>query len=213
VVGRCAIGRSICGPSRGARPANKILLLGPGDYAMTNGKRDRRSVVFRVDVEDRSEPGGANAAASRPVPDADLVRGSGYQRRLEAALGGGLRRSDDREHHGPTPDIDDGGDLFRGNQQIHPVTQEDVHPWVGVDETRDFMKVSGEQQVGGSPSALPPTLVSFGTEDARVRRLPPVKGAPGKPSPITMGIKRKVPPRMHRHSKDARYRSKGPIVL
>src|SRR5437667_14953 len=61
----------ICGPEPRRAPANKICFSGPGDYAMTNGRRDRRSVVFRVDVEDRSEPGGANGP---PPPDRYRMR-------------------------------------------------------------------------------------------------------------------------------------------
>src|SRR5439155_19962092 len=40
----------ICGPEPRRAPANKICFSGPGDYALTNGKRAKRSVVFRVDV-------------------------------------------------------------------------------------------------------------------------------------------------------------------
>src|SRR4029077_4892657 len=41
-------------------PANKICFSGVGDFALSHGKRSTRSVIFRVDVEDRSEPGGTN---------------------------------------------------------------------------------------------------------------------------------------------------------
>ena len=111
----------ICGPEPRRAPANKICFSGPGDYAMTNGKRDKRSVVFRVDVEDRSEPGGANGP---PPPDRYRMRiwfvdpdsTDGLTLRSEVACADPTTES----ITAPTPDIDDGGDLFRGNQQIHP---------------------------------------------------------------------------------------------
>src|SRR5439155_23775665 len=46
-----------CGPLPAPSPANKICFSGVGKYTRTNSKRDE-NVVFRVDVEDRSEPGG-----------------------------------------------------------------------------------------------------------------------------------------------------------
>src|SRR2546426_1112628 len=111
----------ICGPEPRRAPANKICFSGPGDYAMTNGKRDKRSVVFRVDVEDRSEPGGANGP---PPPDRYRMRiwfvdpdtSDGLTLRQEVACADPTTES----ITAPTPDIDDGGSLFRGNQQIHP---------------------------------------------------------------------------------------------
>src|SRR5438094_43064 len=58
----------ICGPEPRRAPANKICFSGAGDYALTNGRRESRSVVFRGDVEDRSGPGGTNG---KPPPDRD----------------------------------------------------------------------------------------------------------------------------------------------
>src|SRR5439155_31345 len=72
VVGAlCNPGDRICGPEPRRAPANKICFSGPGNYALTNGKRAKRSVVFRVDVEDRSEPGGTNGP---PPPDRYRMR-------------------------------------------------------------------------------------------------------------------------------------------
>src|SRR2546426_950291 len=122
VVGAlCNPGDRICGPEPRRAPANKICFSGPGDYALSNGKRDRRSVVFRVDVEDRSEPGGTNGP---PPPDR-------YRMRIwfgdpDTSAGLDLRRAvacadpTTENISAPTPDIDDGGDLIRGNQQMHP---------------------------------------------------------------------------------------------
>jgi hypothetical protein len=111
----------ICGPEPRRAPANKICFSGPGDYAMTNGKRAGRSVVFRVDVEDRSEPGGTNGP---PPPDRYRMRiwfvgpdtSDGLTLRQAVACADPTTET----ITAPTPDIDDGGDLFRGNQQIHP---------------------------------------------------------------------------------------------
>src|SRR5207247_92503 len=122
VVGSlCNPGDRICGPEPRRAPANKICFSGPGDYALTNGLRSGRSVVFRVDVIDRSEPGGTNGA---PPPDR-------YRMRIwfvdpDTADGLTLRRAvacaDAKTEivPAPPPDIDDGGDLTRGNQQVHP---------------------------------------------------------------------------------------------
>jgi len=117
----------ICGPEPRRAPDNKICFSGAGDYALTNGKRDRRSVVFRVDVEDRSEPGGTNGT---PPPDRYRIRI--WLQDPDTTAGLDLRRevgcADPTTENltavpgatVPTPDIDDGGDLIRGNQQIHP---------------------------------------------------------------------------------------------
>src|SRR5207247_2295310 len=72
VVGAlCNPGDRICGPEPRRAPANKICFSGAGNYAPTNGPRAGRSVVFRVDVEDRSEPGGTNGP---PPPDRYRIR-------------------------------------------------------------------------------------------------------------------------------------------
>jgi len=122
VVGSlCNPGDRICGPEPRRAPANKICFSGPGDYALTNGKRAKRSVVFRVDVEDRSEPGGTNGP---PPPDRYRMRiwfvdpdtSDGLTLRQAVACADPTTET----ITAPTPDIDDGGDLFRGNQQIHP---------------------------------------------------------------------------------------------
>jgi hypothetical protein len=124
VVGTlCNPGDRICGPEPRRAPANKICFSGPGDYALTNGNRPSRSVVFRVDVEDRSEPGGTNGPAP---PDRYRMRiwfvdaDSSDGQALRAAVACADPTTEDLGGSVPTPDIDDGGDLIRGNQQIHP---------------------------------------------------------------------------------------------
>jgi hypothetical protein len=134
----------ICGPEPRRAPANKICFSGVGDYAETNGKRDRRSVVFRVDIEDRSEPGGTNGP---PPPDHYLMRiwllsdlgitdengPEGMALREQIACNpnsiGILSTTDTLDcsdlagcsnANTPAPSITDGGDLYRGNHQLHP---------------------------------------------------------------------------------------------
>jgi hypothetical protein len=110
----------ICGPTPRRAPANKICFSGPGLYAFKAGMRTR-SVVFRVDAEDRSEPGGRNGAAP---PDRYRMRiwfvdpdtGAGLELRQAVACADATTE----DITAPPPDVDDGGDVIRGNQQIHP---------------------------------------------------------------------------------------------
>src|SRR5207249_1670058 len=76
---------------------------------------------FRVDVEDRSQPG---ATMGQPPPDryrrrtwlVDPDTSDGLTRRQAVACAAPTAET----ITAPTPDIADGGNLFRGNQQIHP---------------------------------------------------------------------------------------------
>ena len=122
--GLCNPGDRICGPEPRRAPDNAICFSGVGDYAVTNGNRAARSVVFRVDVQDHSEPGGTNGP---PPPDryrlrlwflngADPTSGDAVSLRMAVACA----HAGVEDVGATTPDIDDGGDLIRGNQQIHP---------------------------------------------------------------------------------------------
>ena len=131
VVGSlCNPGDRICGPEPRRAPANKICFSGAGNYAPTNGPRAGRSVVFRVDVEDRSEPGGTNGP---PPPDRYRIRiwfvpadtSDGQALRAEVAC---ADPTTEELTNAPPPDIDDGGDLIRGNQQIHPPLSQTCTP-------------------------------------------------------------------------------------
>jgi len=131
VVGSlCNPGDRICGPEPRRAPANKICFSGAGNYAPTNGPRAGRSVVFRVDVEDRSEPGGTNGP---PPPDRYRIRiwfvpadtSDGQTLRAEVAC---ADPTTEELTNAPPPDIDDGGDLIRGNQQIHPPLSQTCTP-------------------------------------------------------------------------------------
>jgi len=122
----------ICGPEPRRAPDNKICFSGVGDYALTNGKKTKRSVVFRVDVTDRSEPGGTNGT---PPPDRYRIRlwfadcpgqnsCSTLRQQVECLHPETEDLSGNPFQPTPAPDIDDGGDLIRGNQQIHPAIKD-----------------------------------------------------------------------------------------
>ena len=123
IDGLCNPGDRTCGPEPRRAPANAICFSGVGNYAETNGNRDTQ-VVFRVDVQDRSEPGGTNGP---PPPDRYRLRlwflngadpDSADVIALRMAVG--CAHAGEEAVDAVTPDIDDGGDLIRGNQQIHP---------------------------------------------------------------------------------------------
>jgi hypothetical protein len=114
--------------------SNKIAFSGVGKYTRINGKRDEW-VVFRVDIEDRSEPGGQHPGGA--VEPADryrfrlwIIKGNegGSQGNPDAAAALALRRQVAVfDPHLETvcaraPDIDDGGILDRGNRQLHKPT-------------------------------------------------------------------------------------------
>jgi hypothetical protein len=66
------------GPLPRKAPANKIVFTGVGDWADPNGRRAPRSVLFRVDLEDRGEPGNDHTLdlghKSGRVPDRYRIR-------------------------------------------------------------------------------------------------------------------------------------------
>jgi hypothetical protein len=64
----------IAGPQPRKAPANKIVFTGVGDWADPNGRREGRSVLFRVDIEDRSEPGGYHPGGAKDPADRYRIR-------------------------------------------------------------------------------------------------------------------------------------------
>jgi hypothetical protein len=66
------------GPEPRKAPANKIAFTGVGDWACPNGRREPRACLFRVDIEDRGEPGNAHAldrnGKEGRVPDRYRIR-------------------------------------------------------------------------------------------------------------------------------------------
>jgi hypothetical protein len=110
------------GPEPRPAPANKACWSGIGDFNPTKGRKEVR-VAFRVEVEDRGEPGaGKNAGAQDDV----------YRIRIWVPIPSsnetpeGLAMDACCENPEPVgkaarqPDIDDGGNLIHGNIQIHP---------------------------------------------------------------------------------------------
>ncbi len=55
--GQCNPGDRLSGPEPRRAPANKIAFTGVGDWQCEKGGREPRTVLFRVDIEDRGEPG------------------------------------------------------------------------------------------------------------------------------------------------------------
>src|SRR5207237_9745533 len=97
---------------------------GGGAESGTHDSRRPRSGVFRAGVQDHSEPGGTYG---RPPPDryrlrlwflrgADPSSADAVSLRMAVACA----HAGEEDVSATTPDIDDGGDLIRGNQQIHP---------------------------------------------------------------------------------------------
>src|SRR5204862_7151767 len=72
--GVCNPGDRLSGPGQPRAPANKIVFTGVGDWAATSGRREPQSVLFRVDIEDRGEPGGSHPHGSKPPPDRYRIR-------------------------------------------------------------------------------------------------------------------------------------------
>jgi len=135
----------VAGPQPRPAPANKIVFTGVGDWADPNGRRAPRATLFRVDIEDRSEPGGSHPHGSVWPPDryririwvlsnselAQLKGGSGdryllsFRNAIAACIGltvqdGATVPNGTAAFGVRAPDIDDGGELERGNHQIHP---------------------------------------------------------------------------------------------
>jgi hypothetical protein len=164
----------ICNPVEGngrsdgyLGPANKIAFTGVGEWADPGGRREPRSVLFRVDIEDRGEPGGLKPlGGQRPadryririwvLTDDELLRLNDptdglinfpadcdtcttvSRNAIRACLGITFQdgvcgpNACAANPNGQTcfelpgsvavrlPDIDDGGELKNGNEQIHP---------------------------------------------------------------------------------------------
>ena len=138
----------VAGPQPRPAPANKIVFTGVGDWADPNGRRAPRATLFRVDIEDRSEPGGSHPKGGVPPPDRYRIRIWVLTTSELAQLKGRNSPGDDKfllnfrnaisacnglnVQDGATvpnghvafgvraPDVDDGGELERGNHQIHP---------------------------------------------------------------------------------------------
>jgi hypothetical protein len=146
----------MCGPQPRPAPANALIFSGIGRITPTddiNGPRANRSewVIFRVYIEDRSEPGGGHPDPSFPTEPADIYCFQAWKTGIKTtrkpdfttistafrmALG---QANCDFLHaletgalpigtlpsptvNGQTADIQDCGPLHDGNRQIHPAT-------------------------------------------------------------------------------------------
>jgi cysteine-rich repeat protein len=107
------------GPKPRKAPANSACFAGIGYLDMKQSRGNQR-VAFRVEVEDRGEPG----AGKNSDKQADVYRirvwipeqGQEPEDLLDSIC---CLNADPLEV--PEPDIDDGADLIHGNIQIHPV--------------------------------------------------------------------------------------------
>jgi hypothetical protein len=154
IGGLCNPDDRICGPEPRRAPANKICFSGIGDYAMTSGNRTPRSVLFRVDIEDRSEPGNSHAGGGTPPPDRHRIRIwiltaaelaqlnnpadrlLNFRRTISCTPGSTALQDGAVGSNGLAvplgtavfglrpPDIDDGGEMDHGNHQIHPMIKD-----------------------------------------------------------------------------------------
>jgi hypothetical protein len=116
--GRLCGNREI-GPTPPAAPANVACFSGQGGIApLSVGKTDT-PVAFRIEVEDRGEPGGLGGSGKTKTPDQYRIRiwvpKAGES--LDALVAGACCTG---EVTNRAPDIDDGDVLTKGNMQIHP---------------------------------------------------------------------------------------------
>jgi hypothetical protein len=120
------------GPFPPPAPANLICFSGTGLYNETSGQRTIE-VAFRVDAEDRSQPGGGT---KNNPPSVYRIRiwiptGTETAESLADQVACTNTVNPDLDLCDPTvraPDIDDGGDLINGAIQIHP----QIDPHVGI---------------------------------------------------------------------------------
>jgi len=136
-VGRlCNPGDRVLGPEPPRAPANQACFSGIGNYNPNGGPRTN-SVAFRVEVEDHGEPGGTNG--TNPS-DAYRIR-IWFPNPTAGETAANLAKAVCCENAAPelavvpgtggktagAPDVDDGGNLVRGNIQIHPELNKSVN--------------------------------------------------------------------------------------
>ena len=108
------------GPLPRPAPSNKVCFAGKGLFAEGKGKRET-PVAFRVEIEDRGEPGGGKNAGNQ----VDVYRMRMWRppagQTVEDLFDNICCRNPEPVGIDP-PFIDDGGDIRQGNLQIHPST-------------------------------------------------------------------------------------------
>ena len=107
------------GPLPRPAPANKVCFAGVGLLADNGGKRETE-VAFRVDAEDRGEPGAGKNSGAQPDVYRMRIWIPGAGQAAEDFLDGICCLNDEPVGVG-LPSIDDGADFTHGNLQIHPV--------------------------------------------------------------------------------------------
>jgi hypothetical protein len=145
--GVCNPDDRIAGPEPRRAPANRIAFTGIGQWSQRHSDQGSLPVLFRVDIEDRGEPGGSHPGGGKPPPDRYRIRiwvlsatelsellGAGpdshlvnFRNSISACNGINVRDGADVPNGTAVfgvraPDIDDGGVLQRGNHQIHPAS-------------------------------------------------------------------------------------------
>jgi hypothetical protein len=149
----------MCGPEPRPAPANAIIFSGVGKITPTDdisGPRASRTewVVFRVYIEDRSEPGGGHPDPSFPTEPADIYCFQAWKTGIKTSrkpdfttISTAFRMALGQANcdfvcalesgalpigslpsptvNGVTADIQDCGPLHDGNRQIHPATGAD----------------------------------------------------------------------------------------
>jgi hypothetical protein len=142
----CNPGDRVSGPEPAKASANKISFTGVGSWSDAGGRREPQTALFRVDIEDRGEKGGG-IDSSLPdryririwiLSDSELAQlnGSGpdshllnFRNAISACRGSFVRDGADVPNGTAVfgvraPDIDDGGAMQRGKEQIHPVVMD-----------------------------------------------------------------------------------------
>jgi hypothetical protein len=115
----CNPGNRELGPEPRRAPANMACFNGVGDYNPSNGNRYLR-VAFRIEVEDRGEPGaGANAGALEDVHKVRIWIPKPGETAEDLAQASCCTIPNANLTIRPA-DIDEGGSLIHGNIQIHP---------------------------------------------------------------------------------------------
>ena len=131
----CNPDNRLCGPEPRRAPANAIMFTGVGNWTDSPGKRAPQSVVFRVYIEDRSEPGGSPPGQhhAEDPPDVYCIQIWKITGNPNSANNLALRRAvacniEAGVNVPPAaaairaPDVSDCGPVSRGNHQIHPST-------------------------------------------------------------------------------------------
>jgi len=135
--------RRICGPLPRSAPANAIIFTGVG-YIRTctasnqRGKGSTQAVIFRVYIEDRSEPGGQFPGGAIPPADVYCFQAWAINGQHDSQENIDLRQTVANDScnfiqsysQGTLPDanvigeplVNDCGALSTGNHQIHPST-------------------------------------------------------------------------------------------